>query len=151
MVALKAARDDAALGCSSCYFPREKDRANDIAFASKSALQRTPRFGTALVVGAETGEVAERLLGAEEDGGGGAKWATVADVSPKQLDRAQEKVPDVGILRKRERREVCRTLRNELRGNQTVFRTVRCDRIQRHVRGVSKRERKETVAERRIY
>jgi len=97
VVALKAARDDAALGCSSCYFPREKDRANDIAFASKSALQRTPRFGTALVVGAETGEVAERLLGAEEDGGGGAKWATVADVSPKQLDRAQEKVPDVGI------------------------------------------------------
>ena len=97
VVALKAARDDAALGCSSCYFPREKDRANDIAFASKSALQRTPRFGTALVVGAETGEVAERLLGAEEDGGGGAKWATVADVSPKQLDRAQEKVPDVVI------------------------------------------------------
>ena len=89
VVALKAARDDAALGCSSCYFPREKDRANDIAFRSESALQRTPRFGTALVVGAETGEVAERLLGAEEDGGGGAKWATVADVSPKQLDRAQ--------------------------------------------------------------
>ena len=55
------------------------------------------------VVGAETGEVAERLLGAEEDGGGGAKWATVADVSPKQLDRAQEKVPDVGDFRKRER------------------------------------------------
>ena len=79
VAALKAARDDAALSCSSCYFPREKDRANDIAFASKSALQRTPRFGTALIVGAETGEVAERLLGAEEDGGGGAKWATVAD------------------------------------------------------------------------
>lgn len=95
---VKALRDEASRGCSACYFPREKDRAEDIFNACLPALKRSKPFGTVLLVGAETGEVVERfLLSFTEFEGEGAKLATVVDVSEKQLDRAMEKVPDVGI------------------------------------------------------
>jgi riboflavin kinase len=95
---VKALRDEASRGCSECYFPREKDRAENVFNACFPAFIRSKPFGTALLVGAETGEVVERfvsLCAAFE--GEGAKLATVVDVSEKQLDRAMEKVPDVGI------------------------------------------------------
>lgn len=95
---VKALRDEASRGCSACYFPREKDRAEDIFNACFPAFRRSKPFGTALLVGAETGEVVERVLfTSSEFEGEGAKLATVVDVSEKQLDRAMEKVPDVGI------------------------------------------------------
>ena len=88
----KLKRDEASMGCSSCYFPREKDRAREIARASLDALNRSKPFGTALVVGAETGELVESLLSTAE-----AKFVTACDASQKQLDRAMERVPDVGV------------------------------------------------------
>lgn len=95
---VKALRDEASRGCSECYFPREKDRADDVFNACFPAFIRSKPFGTALLVGAETGEVVERFVSSfTEFEGEGAKLATVVDVSDKQLDRAMEKVPDVGI------------------------------------------------------
>lgn len=95
---VKALRDEASRGCSSCYFPREKDRAENVFNACLPAFIRSKPFGTALLVGAETGEVVERFVSSfTEFEGEGAKLATVVDVSDKQLDRAMEKVPDVGI------------------------------------------------------
>ena len=55
---VKALRDEASRGCSSCYFPREKDRAENVFNACLPAFIRSKPFGTALLVGAETGEVA---------------------------------------------------------------------------------------------
>ena len=95
---VKALRDEASRGCSECYFPREKDRAENVFNACFPAFIRSKPFGTALLVGAETGEVVERFVSSfTEFEGEGAKLATVVDVSEKQLDRAMEKVPDVGI------------------------------------------------------
>ena len=95
---VKALRDEASRGCSECYFPREKDRAENVFNACFPAFIRSKPFGTALLVGAETGEVVERFVSSfTEFEGEGAKLATVVDVSDKQLDRAMEKVPDVGI------------------------------------------------------
>ena len=95
---VKALRDEASRGCSECYFPREKDRAENVFNACLPAFIRSKPFGTALLVGAETGEVVERFVSSfTEFEGEGAKLATVVDVSDKQLDRAMEKVPDVGI------------------------------------------------------
>ena len=95
---VKALRDEASRGCSECYFPREKDRADDVFNACFPAFIRSKPFGTALLVGAETGEVVERFVSScTAFEGEGAKLATVVDVSEKQLDRAMEKVPDVGI------------------------------------------------------
>ena len=95
---VKALRDEASRGCSECYFPREKDRAENVFNACFPALKRSKPFGTALLVGAETGEVVERFVSSfTEFEGEGAKLATVVDVSEKQLDRAMEKIPDVGI------------------------------------------------------
>ena len=95
---VKALRDEASRGCSECYFPREKDRADDVFNACFPAFIRSKPFGTALLVGAETGEVVERFVSSfTEFEGEGAKLATVVDVAEKQLDRAMEKVPDVGI------------------------------------------------------
>ena len=95
---VKALRDEASRGCSECYFPREKDRAENVFNACFPAFIRSKPFGTALLVGAETGEVVERFVSScAAFEGEGAKLATVVDVSEKQLDRAMEKVPDVGI------------------------------------------------------
>ena len=95
---VKALRDEASRGCSECYFPREKDRAENVFNACFPAFIRSKPFGTALLVGAETGEVVERFVSScTAFEGEGAKLATVVDVSEKQLDRAMEKVPDVGI------------------------------------------------------
>jgi riboflavin kinase len=95
---VKALRDEASRGCSECYFPREKDRAENVFNACFPAFIRSKPFGTALLVGAETGEVVERFVSSfTEFEGEGAKLATVVDVSEKQLDRAMEKIPDVGI------------------------------------------------------
>ena len=95
---VKALRDEASRGCSECYFPREKDRAENVFNLCFPAFIRSKPFGTALLVGAETGEVVERFVSSfTEFEGEGAKLATVVDVSEKQLDRAMEKVPDVGI------------------------------------------------------
>ena len=95
---VKALRDEASRGCSACYFPREKDRAENVFNACFPAFIRSKPFGTALLIGAETGEVVERFVSSfTEFEGEGAKLATVVDVSEKQLDRAMEKVPDVGI------------------------------------------------------
>ena len=95
---VKALRDEASRGCSACYFPREKDRAENVFNACFPAFIRSKPFGTALLVGAETGEVVERFVSSfTEFEGEGAKLATVVDVSEKQLDRAMEKIPDVGI------------------------------------------------------
>ena len=95
---VKALRDEASRGCSECYFPREKDRAGNVFNLCFPAFIRSKPFGTALLVGAETGEVVERFVSSfTEFEGEGAKLATVVDVSEKQLDRAMEKVPDVGI------------------------------------------------------
>ena len=95
---VKALRDEASRGCSACYFPREKDRAENVFNACFPAFIRSKPFGTALLIGAETGEVVERFVSSfTEFEGEGAKLATVVDVAEKQLDRAMEKVPDVGI------------------------------------------------------
>ena len=95
---VKALRDEASRGCSECYFPREKDRAENVFNLCFPAFIRSKPFGTALLVGAETGEVVERFVSScAAFEGEGAKLATVVDVSEKQLDRAMEKVPDVGI------------------------------------------------------
>ena len=95
---VKALRDEASRGCSECYFPREKDRAGNVFNLCFPAFIRSKPFGTALLVGAETGEVVERFVSScTAFEGEGAKLATVVDVSEKQLDRAMEKVPDVGI------------------------------------------------------
>ena len=95
---VKALRDEASRGCSECYFPREKDRAENVFNLCFPAFIRSKPFGTALLVGAETGEVVERFVSScTAFEGEGAKLATVVDVSEKQLDRAMEKVPDVGI------------------------------------------------------
>ena len=95
---VKALRDEASRGCSECYFPREKDRAGNVFNLCFPAFIRSKPFGTALLVGAETGEVVERFVSScAAFEGEGAKLATVVDVSEKQLDRAMEKVPDVGI------------------------------------------------------
>ena len=95
---VKALRDEASRGCSECYFPREKDRAENVFNVCFPAFIRSKPFGTALLVGAETGEVVERFVSSfTEFEGEGAKLATVVDVSEKQLDRAMEKIPDVGI------------------------------------------------------
>ena len=95
---VKALRDEASRGCSECHFPREKDRAENVFNACFPAFIRSKPFGTALLVGAETGEVVERFVSScTAFEGEGAKLATVVDVSEKQLDRAMEKVPDVGI------------------------------------------------------
>ena len=95
---VKALRDEASRGCSECYFPREKDRAENVFNACFPAFIRSKPFGTALLIGAETGEVVERFVSSfTEFEGEGAKLATVVDVAEKQLDRAMEKVPDVGI------------------------------------------------------
>ena len=95
---VKALRDEASRGCSECYFPREKDRAENVFNACFPAFIRSKPFGTALLVGAETGEVVERFVSScAAFEGERAKLATVVDVSEKQLDRAMEKVPDVGI------------------------------------------------------
>ena len=95
---VKALRDEASRGCSECYFPREKDRAENVFNVCFPAFIRSKPFGTALLIGAETGEVVERFVSSfTEFEGEGAKLATVVDVAEKQLDRAMEKVPDVGI------------------------------------------------------
>ena len=95
---VKALRDEASRGCSECYFPREKERAGNVFNLCFPAFIRSKPFGTALLVGAETGEVVERFVSScAAFEGEGAKLATVVDVSEKQLDRAMEKVPDVGI------------------------------------------------------
>ena len=95
---VKALRDEASRGCSECYFPREKDRVENVFNLCFPAFIRSKPFGTALLVGAETGEVVERFVSScTAFEGEGAKLATVVDVSEKQLDRAMEKVPDVGI------------------------------------------------------
>ncbi|CAL6311762.1 unnamed protein product [Bathycoccus prasinos] len=95
---VKALRDEASRGCSACYFPREKDRAENVFNACFPAFIRSKPFGTALLIGPETGEVVERFVSSfTEFEGEGAKLATVVDVAEKQLDRAMEKVPDVGI------------------------------------------------------
>ena len=92
----KANRDSAAEGCSECFFPREKDRANSIVErACKDLTTNNANANSnnrALIIGAETGELVDAFLRT-----GVAQTVLCVDVSELQTDRARERTGDVGV------------------------------------------------------